>query len=53
MKYEYKYIEEKNHLLFIDQANALGQDGWDLVDVEYIQGDAFMIGIFKRQIVSA
>lgn len=46
MKWEYDYEESTNHKAFVDKADEMGKEGWELVQVEDIKG--FTVGYFKR-----
>ena len=47
MKWEYKFVEAKDHGSFVQMANEMGSDRWELVHVEYV--NKFVIGFFKRK----
>ena len=47
-KFEYCYSEAKNHKLLIDEANVLGNEGWEMVDLEHNLNN-FAVALFKRE----
>ena len=48
MIWEHKVVESKNHMTFSDDANKLGDEGWELVHVAIVFDGAVIVGYFKR-----
>lgn len=46
-RWRYRQISAEDHVRFIDGANLLGAEGWELVHVEIIH--ALTVGFFKRE----
>ena len=49
MTWEYAICEVRNHLEFVSEANKLGVDGWEVVQIESRWDHQLIIGYFKRQ----
>lgn len=46
-KFEYRIEEAKNFKILVDTANQLGEEGWEMLDIEHeLHGIA--VGVFKR-----
>lgn len=52
MKWQYKTTVAGNHSSFVTEACVLGDDGWELVHVEYVSA-GFVIGFFKRPLTES
>lgn len=46
IKWEYKTLVRKDHEMFLPDAQVLGEDGWELLHIENVNG--FTVGFFKR-----
>jgi hypothetical protein len=46
VKWEYRSEHYEDRVKFVEAANALGDEGWELIDIESVYG--YIIGFFKR-----